>query len=149
MNAEVNVYGKTVSASAERLTATDVKTAPFPGFPTDLHPQLSVLMSQANGVSTIYEGIFSFRFQYVSPLKSLGMKCLSEGSKLTVYGGTRLIGTDVLATDLRGGAALVLAALSAEGTTVIGNTHFINRGYSDTVNKLRSLGADIRFKETE
>ena len=147
MGATVKIIENTVSAYGDALCGTEVTTEPYPGFPTDLHPQLSVLMSCAKGTSTINETVFSSRFQYVSPLKQLGMKCDSVGSKLTVYGGSGLIGTNVSATDLRGGAALILAALSAEGTTVIGNTHFISRGYSDTVKKLTSLGADIRYDE--
>lgn len=147
MGARVNVSGDTVSAYAETLVGASVKTAPYPGFPTDLHPQLAVLMSKARGVSEIQESVFRSRFRYLEPLKRLGMKCEVNGSKLTVYGGSPLSGRTVEATDLRGGAALILAGLSAEGETVIKNTHFISRGYSDTVKKLTSLGADIRFEE--
>ncbi len=148
MNAEVRVCGDTVSVCAENLAPTSVSTAPYPGFPTDLHPQLAVLMSKARGISRINEAVFRSRFQYTEPLKRLGMKCDIDGSVLTVIGGTRLVGGTVKATDLRGGAALILAALSAKGTTIIENTHFISRGYSDTVKKLTSLGAEIRFSES-
>ncbi len=148
MNADVRVCGDTVSVYAENLLPTSVTTAPYPGFPTDLHPQLAVLMSKARGISTVNEAVFKSRFQYIEPLNTLGMRCSVNGSVLTVNGGNRLVGKAVKATDLRGGAALILAALSAKGTTIIENTHFISRGYSDTVKKLTSLGADIRFSET-
>lgn len=147
MNATVNVDGNTVSVYADKLLSTSVTTAPYPGFPTDLHPQLAVLMSKARGISTVNEAVFKSRFQYTEPLQKLGMKCSISGNVLTVSGGSPLTGATVKATDLRGGAALILAALSAKGTTVIENTHFISRGYSDTVKKLTSLGADIRYSE--
>lgn len=147
MGATVNTNGENVRVFADTLFPTNVITAPYPGFPTDLHPQLSVLMSKAKGESSINEAIFKSRFQYVEPLKKLGMNAKISGSVLYISGGTPLVGTTVKATDLRGGAALVLAALSAKGETVIENTHFIRRGYSDTVKKLTSLGAEIRFYE--
>lgn len=147
MGASVNINGDTVSAYADKLISTEVTTAPYPGFPTDLHPQLAVLMSRASGNGRINEEVFGSRFQYLEPLGGLGMKYCVNGRRLTVYGGESLHGTSVNATDLRGGAALILAALSATGETRIGNTRFISRGYSDTVNKLTSLGADIRFFE--
>ena len=147
MDADVKINGDTVRVYAEKLLSTSVTTAPYPGFPTDLHPQLAVLMSKARGISTVSEAVFKSRFQYTEPLKKLGMKCSVSGNILTVCGGSPLTGATVKATDLRGGAALILAALSATGTTVIENTHFISRGYSDTVKKLTSLGARIHFSE--
>ena len=147
MGATVETDGENACAHASKLTPTSVTTAPYPGFPTDLHPQLSVLMSKAEGESSIKEAIFKARFQYVEPLRRLGMKCEINGNVLNIFGGAPLVGATVKATDLRGGAALLLASLTAKGETVIENTHFIKRGYSDTVKKLTSLGADIRFCE--
>lgn len=147
MGAYVNIHGDTVSAYADKLISTEVTTAPYPGFPTDLHPQLAVLMSRASGIGRINEEVFDSRFRYLEPLGTLGMKYSVNGRALTVFGDCNLTGAHVRATDLRGGAALILAALSASGETRIENTHFISRGYSDTVNKLTALGADIRFCE--
>ena len=145
MGADIKITADSVSVSASELRPTNVITAPYPGFPTDLHPQLAVLMNRTIGESTVTESVFKSRFQYLQPLRKLGMKCDEKDGKLTVYGGNKLIGARVEATDLRGGAALILAALSADGETVIENTHYISRGYSDTVKKLTSLGAEIKF----
>ena len=147
MGAKIERKDNNITAYAENLIATDVETSPYPGFPTDLHPQLAVLMSKAKGISTIKESVFKSRFKYLDSLKKLGMECSVIGDTLKIYGERNFSGTKVSATDLRGGAALIIAALSAKGKTVIENTHYISRGYSDTVQKLTSLGAKISFRE--
>ena len=126
------------------LNAANVKTLYYPGFPTDLQPQITTLLTQAEGVSYVNETVFDTRFQYVDQLTRLGAKITLEGRMAVVEGASRLTGADVVATDLRAGAALMLAALAAEGTTKISNLYYIDRGYEKIVEKLTALGADVR-----
>jgi UDP-N-acetylglucosamine 1-carboxyvinyltransferase len=121
----------------------NIKTLPYPGFPTDLHPQATVLLTMAQGLSTITEGVWDSRFQYVDELKRMGARIKVEGRIAVIEGNSVLSGAPVKATDLRAGAAMVLAGLIAEGCTEIGNIKYIDRGYENFVNKLRSIGADI------
>ncbi len=125
------------------LKATNVKTLPHPGFPTDLQPQMATLLSVAEGTSTMIEGVWENRFQYVDELKKIGVQIEVDGRTATIQGVNELHGTEVAATDLRAGAALVLAALRAEGTTTISNVKYIDRGYENIEEKLTALGADI------
>ena len=125
------------------LKSTNVKTLPHPGFPTDLQPQMAVLLSVAEGTSTMIEGVWDNRFQYVDELKKTGAKIKVEGRMAVIEGTPKLTGAKVSATDLRAGAALVLAALRAEGETVIKNVKYIDRGYEAIEEKLTALGADI------
>ncbi len=128
----------------DTLQKANIKTLPYPGFATDMHPPATVLLCLANGCSTISEGIWPQRFQYVDELKRMGAKIRVDGNVAVVEGPTALTGAQVNAIDLRAGAAVVIAGLAAEGTTEVDNIKYIDRGYEDFVDKLQSLGADIQ-----
>ena len=128
----------------ENFRGTEIRTNPYPGFPTDMHPQFSALLSLSKGVSTVSEGIYGGRFKYVSELNKMGANIEVVENSALINGVEKLHGADVKATDLRAGACLVIAALAAEGTTTISNVEYIERGYENLVEKLRFLGADIR-----
>ncbi len=148
MGAEIECRDDTVRIICnKRLTAPKdvICTQPYPGFPTDLQPLLGALLCAAKGVSRIRESVFDSRFKYIEELVKMGADIELEGQTATFYGKETLKGANVFANDLRGGAALVLAALAAEGQTVIGNCGVIDRGYEDFTGVLRSLGADIRL----
>ncbi len=130
-----------------RLKAVDVKTLPYPGFPTDMQAQMMALLSTADGTSIIIETVFENRFMHADELKRMGAKIKIEGRTAVIEGSERLTGAPVKATDLRAGAALVLAALAAEGETHINDAFHLDRGYVDIVEKLNNLGAKI-YKET-
>ncbi|MBQ6553726.1 MAG: UDP-N-acetylglucosamine 1-carboxyvinyltransferase [Firmicutes bacterium] len=126
-----------------KLKAINVKTMAYPGFPTDLQPQMAVLLCKAQGTSVLIENVWENRFQYVNELRHLGCDITVDGRKAVIIGQPMLNGTDVNATDLRAGAAMVIAGLCARGETRIGNIKYIERGYERIEDKLRSLGADI------
>lgn len=128
----------------DTLQKANIKTLPYPGFATDMHPPATVLLCLANGCSTISEGIWPQRFQYVDELKRMGAKIRVDGNVAVVEGPTALTGAQVNAIDLRAGAAVVIAGLAAEGTTEVDNIKYIDRGYEDFVDKLQNLGADIQ-----
>lgn len=147
---EVEEYDEAVIVrGCERLSATQVKTLPYPGFPTDMQPQISVALSLASGISTVTESIFENRFKYVTELARMGAKIKVENNTAMISGVKGLVGAKLNAPDLRAGAALVLAALAAEGTSTINNISFIQRGYEAFDEKLRALGGDIRKVDTE
>lgn len=123
--------------------AVDVATLPFPGFPTDMQPQIMVLLSLARGTSVITENVFESRFMFVDELNRMGCDITIEGHHAIVRGERRLSGAEVCATDLRAGAALVLAGLAAEGETHVQDVYHIDRGYERLEEKLSRLGADI------
>jgi UDP-N-acetylglucosamine 1-carboxyvinyltransferase len=125
------------------LKAVNVKTMTYPGFPTDLQPQMSAILAKAEGVSTLTENVWENRFQYVNQLRRLGCDISIDGRVATINGVESFVGSDVNATDLRAGAALVIAGLAAKGETRIGNVKYIDRGYEKIEFKLRSIGADI------
>lgn len=125
------------------LRSVDLKTLPFPGFPTDMQPQMMALLSLAEGTSMIVETVFENRFMHVDELRRMGADIAIEGRAAIIKGKPHLTGAVVEATDLRAGAALVLAALGAEGETLIGNAHHIYRGYENIESKLKQLGAEI------
>ena len=128
-----------------KLHRTTVKTRPYPGFPTDMQSQICVCMSIAEGVSRLTESVYETRFfGYCTELASMGADILISGKTATITGRECLNGAVVRAHDLRAGAALVIAGLAAQGTTEVENIHFIERGYERIVEKMRSLGADIR-----
>ena len=129
------------------IKSVDIKTLPYPGFPTDMQAQLMALMTVARGTSIITETVFENRFMHVDELKRMGANIKIEGRSAVVEGVPRLCGCPVKATDLRAGAALVLAGLAAEGETTIGCLHHIDRGYDGLVAKLQGLGADISRTE--
>ncbi len=131
-----------------RPIAKDVKTMPYPGFPTDMQAQFMALMAIADGTSIIRETIFENRFMHVAELRRMGADITIEGSTATVKGVKSLKGAPVMATDLRASASLVLAALSAEGETIIDRVYHLDRGYEAIEHKLRQLGANVkRIKE--
>ena len=126
------------------LNKCTIKTMPHPGFPTDMHPQMAVLLSIASGTSIINESIFDNRFQYVDELSRLGARISVEGRLAVIEGVDHLTGAIVKATDLRAGVAMLIAGLCARGVTQVEDIQYIERGYEDIVGKLRSLGAEIR-----
>ena len=130
------------------LQSIDIKTQPYPGFPTDLQAQLMALMSIANGLSVLTETIFENRFMHVAELKRMGADIRINGNSAIVKGIEKLKGARVMATDLRASASLVLAGLAAEGTTEISRIYHLERGYEDMAGKLQKLGAEVK-KEKE
>jgi len=128
----------------ERPVASDVKTMPYPGFPTDMQAQIMAFLSKACGTSMVIETVFENRYMHVEELKRMGAKIKIEGRSAVVEGVEKLSGAPVKATDLRAGAALILAGLAAEGTTKVMHTYHIDRGYVDIVGKLKNLGANIK-----
>lgn len=142
----IEVEGENVKVKApSRLKAVDIKTQPFPGFPTDMQPQLVSLLSLAEGTSVVAESVFENRFMHVHELKRMGADIRLEGQSAIISGVSRLEGAPVKSRDLRAGAALMIAGLAAEGETLIEDMErYIERGYERLDQKLRSLGADIR-----
>ncbi|WP_026522940.1 UDP-N-acetylglucosamine 1-carboxyvinyltransferase [Butyrivibrio sp. VCB2001] len=129
--------------AARRLKNTHVKTLPYPGYPTDMQPQITVALGLASGISIVTESIFESRFKYVDELTRMGASIKVEGSTAIIEGVERYTGATVSAPDLRAGAALVIAALTAEGYSTIEDIKYIERGYEDFEVKLRGLGAQI------
>ncbi|MGI5888735.1 MAG: UDP-N-acetylglucosamine 1-carboxyvinyltransferase [Oscillospiraceae bacterium] len=125
------------------LYSTNINTKPYPGFPTDMQPQMSVLLTVADGTSIVSEGIWDSRFKYAEELRRMGAKIQVDGKVAVIEGVEGLQGADVRATDLRAGAALVIAALMAEGRSRISDVQYIDRGYEKFTEKLSGLGADI------
>ena len=126
------------------LTKTNVKTLPYPGFPTDMQPQITAVLALAEGTSLVTEGVYGAnRFKYVDELKRLGAHIQVDGKVAVVEGVKQLVGAPIQACDLRAGAALVIAGLAAQGTTELSHINYIERGYENIVEKLRGLGADI------
>ncbi len=129
--------------ASEKLQPTHIKTLPYPGYPTDMQPQAGVALALAGGVSTITESIFENRFKYVDELTRMGANIRVEGNTAIIDGVEGFTGAHLSVPDLRAGAALVLAGLAAEGTTIIDNVRYIERGYEDFDRKIRDLGGDI------
>jgi len=128
----------------ERVDAVDIKTLPFPGFPTDLQPQIMAFSCIANGASVIAETVFENRFTHIGDLRRMGADIKVEGHSAIIKGVEKLSAAPVMASDLRGGAALVLAGLVAEGTTELSRVYHIDRGYMKLEEKLSAMGADIK-----
>ena len=133
----------------ERPHKATIKTLPYPGFPTDLQPQMGVVLSLANGTSIINESIWESRFQYTAELNKMGAKITASGKTAVFEGVEGLTGAPVYATDLRAGAALIIAGISAEGTTEIYNLDHIDRGYENIEEKFKNLGAHIERVKAE
>ena len=127
----------------KRVKAVDIKTMPYPGFPTDLQSIFGALLSTAKGTSIITENIFESRYKYVQELNRMGAKIKVEGRSAVIKGTKKIQGANVIATDLRGGAALVMAGLIAKGITQIENIEYILRGYENIEQKLKNIGAKI------
>lgn len=133
----------------EQMKAVDIKTLVYPGFPTDLQQPFAALLTQANGMAVITDTIYSARFKHIAELNRMGATGKVEGRTSIITGPTELTGATVTATDLRAGAALVIAGLIAHGETIIHDIYHIERGYSHIVEKLTAIGADIRKVEIE
>ena len=131
----------------KRIKAVDIKTMPYPGFPTDMQSIFGALLTTAKGTSIITENIFESRYKYVQELNRMGAKINVEGRTAVIKGTKRIQGASVVASDLRGGAALVLEALVAKGVTQVDNVHYILRGYENIVDKLKNLGAKIYLED--
>jgi UDP-N-acetylglucosamine 1-carboxyvinyltransferase len=149
MGARVINYDDAIRIIAPaRLRRATVKTRPYPGFPTDMQAQICVCMAIASGISRLTESVYETRFfGYCTELESMGADILITGKTATVTGQEKLHGADVKANDLRAGAALVIAGLCAEGTTTVGNIHYVERGYENLIEKMTALGADIKRVE--
>jgi len=133
-----------IVTSPKKMKSINVITKPYPGFPTDLQAQLMVLMTRAEGVSTIKENIFENRFMHVSELRRMGAHIQILGNKAKIYGGSKLYGAEIMATDLRASVCLVLAGLVAKGKTILNRIYHLDRGYEEIENKLSNCGAKIK-----
>lgn len=143
MGVNVTEYDDSIRIERDgNLKGTSVRTMPYPGFPTDLQPQMVALLSTVGGKSTVDENVWDNRFQYISELLSMGADITINGRRANIS-GTTLHGAEVTATDLRAGAALIIAGAAAEGVTEIASPHYIDRGYSDIERRLRSIGVKI------
>lgn len=132
---------------SDKIKGTDIKTLPYPGFPTDVQAQFMAYLCVCEDQAKVTETVFENRFMHVDELNKMGAIIATSGKEARIAGVRKLVGADVKATDLRAGAALVLAGLVAEGTTTIGNIYHIDRGYNDFVGKMKSLGANIERVE--
>ncbi len=135
--------------ATKRLKPTQIKTLPYPGYPTDMQPQAGVALALSDGVSTITESIFENRFRYVDELVSMGANIRVEGNTAFIDGVESFSGAHIKAPDLRAGAALVIAGLAAQGTTIIDDIYYIQRGYEDFDIKLKRLGAQIELERVD
>ena len=152
ISAKLEEMGLDIVYDDESVTVTyigpmnriNVKTMPYPGFPTDMQPQMGVLLCLANGVSCLSEGVYDNRFRYVEELKRMGASVKVDGRTAVIEGVQKLSPAQIKAVDLRAGAAMVIAGLATAGQTEIEDIHHIERGYDDIVGKLKSVGADIK-----
>lgn len=131
----------------KKLKSTSIKTLPYPGFPTDAQSQFMALMTVCKGESSVVETVFENRFMHVDELKKMGAVIVTEGNRAAIVGVDKLHGAEVKATDLRAGAALILAGLVADGETIISDIYHIDRGYSDLIKKFTNIGALIERKQ--
>ena len=129
--------------STGSLRRASIKTQPYPGFPTDMQPQLAAILTTAEGTSVITEGVWDNRYKYVDELAKMGAKIQVDGRVAVIEGVPYLTGAPIKACDLRAGAALVIAGVCARGITEVTGVRYIERGYENIVGKLRALGADI------
>ena len=145
---EIQTTNNTISLNApKRLKPIEIKTLPYPGFPTDLQQIFSAMLIKSTGTSVIIENIFENRFKYLSELRKMGAKITTEGKTAVITGTKRIVSANTICTDIRGGAALVVAALMAKGKTKVQNIEYILRGYEDLDKKLNSLGAKVNLEE--
>jgi UDP-N-acetylglucosamine 1-carboxyvinyltransferase len=131
------------------LKSTHIKTLPYPGFPTDMQAQMAAILALADGTSIVTESIFENRFRYVAELARMGAKIRVEGNSAIITGIKKYNGATLKASDLRAGAALVIAALSANGVSTIQDIQYIKRGYEDFDEKVSSLGGMMKLAKTE
>ena len=148
---EITEYDDAVRVNAENrsLRHTQVTTLPYPGFPTDMQPQMTVVLGLSEGTSTVTESIFENRFKYVDELTRMGAHIQVESNIAIITGVERYTGARVAAPDLRAGAALCIAGLAADGITVVDDAYYIQRGYENLEKKLQGLGADIELAESD
>lgn len=146
---KIEINNKKITLNAPRkLKSIDIKTMTYPGFPTDLQQIFATMLVKASGTSIIVENIFESRYKYISELRKMGAKVTVEGKTAIIKGARKLNATTVVCTDLRGGAALVIAGLIAKGKSRVENIGYIQRGYENLENKLGSLGAKIKLEES-
>ncbi len=143
VDVEIGDEGLLVAGDRRKLTSTDIKTLPYPGFPTDIQSPFMAFLTTVEGSSTVIETVFENRFMHVAELNRMGANIKIEGNRARIQGAKQLEGAQVIATDLRAGAALVIAGLVAEGTTEISEIYHIERGYGHFIDKFRGLGANI------
>ncbi len=135
--------------ASDRLKGIDVRTLPYPGFPTDMQAQMVALMCLAEGTSVVTETIFESRFMHVEELRRMGADIRVEGNRLVVTGRPSLTGAPVMASDLRASAGLIIAGLAADGVTEVQRVYHLDRGYERIEEKLRGLGAKIERQSSE
>lgn len=146
---KIEINNKKITLNAPRkLKSIDIKTMTYPGFPTDLQQIFATMLVKASGTSIIVENIFESRYKYISELRKMGAKVTVEGKTAIIKGTRKINATTVVCTDLRGGAALVIAGLMAKGKSRVENIGYIQRGYENLENKLSSLGAKIKLEES-
>ncbi len=145
MGVNITEYDESIRIqSTGKINKCNVKTMPHPGFPTDVQPQITTLLTMAQGMSIVSENVWDNRFKYVDELIRLGAEVTVDGDKAIIEGGKKLKGAPVRATDLRAGAAMIIAGLVAQGETVIEDIKYIERGYGNIVEKFKAIGADIK-----
>ena len=146
MGVKITEYDEAIifDATKKPLKRVNIKTMPHPGFPTDCQPQFTALLMSVPGTSIVNENVWDNRYQYISELIRMGAHISVEGRLAIIEGGTPLTAAPVRATDLRAGAAMIVAALEVKGTTEIRDIQYIERGYEDIVEKFKALGADIK-----
>ena len=152
MGVDVDEYDDSVIVSREpetKMEPVNIKTLPYPGFPTDMHPQFAAILTIVDGTSKVTEGVWDNRFRYTDQLRRMGANISIAGKTAIIDGVEKLHGTTTTSVDLRGGAAVVIAALAAEGKTEIGSIQTLKRGYDDLVGKLKAVGADIEIIVTD
>jgi UDP-N-acetylglucosamine 1-carboxyvinyltransferase len=135
---EIHIIGN------NKIKSVNIKTAPYPGFPTDLQAQIMVLLCKGNKKSVIKEDIFENRFMHVAELNRMGAKITTKGNKATINGNTKFQAAELMATDLRASVSLILAALVSKGRSVINRIYHLDRGYEDIEKKMKKIGARIR-----
>ncbi len=144
MGVEVEEFDDAVLVSRKgELKCVNIRTKPYPGFPTDMNPQIAVLMCMADGESELVDNIWGNRFRYVEELKRMGAQITVSGNKANISGGTSFCAARVRAVDLRAGAAMIIAGLAAQGRTEIDDFFYVERGYDNIIEKLRAVGANI------
>ncbi len=150
MGATVIEYDDSVRVMADGpLKPTQIKTLPYPGFPTDMQAQMAATLAISNGTSVVTESIFENRFRYVHELRKMGANIQVEGNAAIIHGVEKYMGANLVASDLRAGAALVIAALAAEGFSTIDDIKYVKRGYEDFDDKIRGLGGMIEIVDSE
>ena len=150
MGCEIEEFDDSIRVAAPRkLTKTHVKTLPYPGFPTDMQPQITTVLALARGTSIVVESIFENRFKYINELVRMGANIKIEGNVAVIDGVDSLMASNITSPDLRAGAALVIAGLAAEGISVVEDVKFILRGYEDLDKKLQKLGAAIEMVDSD